>query len=305
MKTARLIQRLREVDAIVEQHSSPSLRKKLLKMIEDFEKEMAPQVEMLQRDIFNYASKNNETHVKRGGDPKIDDTIKDNIDETDESNPLAQLGRDNFGTFGRHTRLSDYQKGVKIPKLFRITETNNEIILEKADSEEFNKQGLFDFLQNNANVEYNVNDILYRENEKKKIVPYYKIATDKVFDKSLGIFFKPFDRLHKTKKLLLENVRDISRLNSQQDDLNSLRSTFDAKQSKDSIPSLNVYTEEAKHLIQHLREVDAIIGQLNLPFLKRKMLRKFGDFENIMAPPLEKFHGDILKYLSGNNDIHS
>ncbi|KAJ2938892.1 hypothetical protein O0L34_g17702 [Tuta absoluta] len=166
-------------------------------------------------------------------------------------------------------------------------------------------QRLLDFLQDNANLEHIVDKILHRQNKKSsdlnkrwvdKIVSHRQKTPE--IDRALGLSFKPLDRLHKTKKIQLENVRDKPRQESQQDELKELRSTLNEKGIRPSLPPIHVYDKNAAKLIRNLREVDAFVEQHALPSVKKEMFKKIDDFAENMGPKLGILHRDILSLIN-------
>lgn len=110
-----------------------------------------------------------------------------------------------------------YAKQNKKPRVFKIIEKNNKIVLENDDNSGYNPKELLKFVQKHADVEYYVKNILNKNalgkypdgihhlGKKrilaKRIVPPSQKTSDFIYDKQYETYFKPLVKVHKVKKM--------------------------------------------------------------------------------------------------------
>lgn len=110
-----------------------------------------------------------------------------------------------------------YAKSNVKPRVYKILEKGNKVVLKNDDSGGYNPKELLKFVQNYADVEYHVPNILNKKKFgkypdgkhplgtkrilAKRIVPPGKKTPDFEYDKKYETYFKPLVKIHKVKKM--------------------------------------------------------------------------------------------------------
>lgn len=110
-----------------------------------------------------------------------------------------------------------YAKHHVKPRIFKILEKGNKVILENDDDSGYNSKELLKFVQNYADIEYYVKNILNKNTLgkypdgihalgkkrilAKRIVPPGQKTPDFEYDNQYETYFKPLVKIHKVKKM--------------------------------------------------------------------------------------------------------